>query len=103
MRGIVKQFKLEKYKTKEGKKLAFCVEFKKDDNSTEKLWGSYGEEYARKYFAYCNTTTKDVIGNEVDCVIDAREDGKRYIKYLNVLDADGNGIVMKNEEYDIDF
>ena len=76
------------------------------------LRGSYGEEFAKKYFTYCGTKTKDLIGKEVDCVVAKKsidkEDGTTitvsYIKYMNVIGADGKPIYLpKEDNTELDF
>ena len=70
------------------------------------------EEFAKKYFTYCGIKTKDLIGKEVECVLAKRsyeKDGEarvvNYIKYLNVLDENGNAIYLPKEDTnsEIDF
>lgn len=116
MKGILKEVKRIECKTKEGKKFSL-IEFKADVTVNDKgdvktLRGSYGEEFARKYFTYCGTKTKDLIGKPVDCVIAKKsiekEDGTTltisYIKYLNVIGEDGKPIYLpKEDNADIDF
>lgn len=117
MKGILKRIELKEYATKDNKKKFKKVEFvcdvKIDDKGNIKtLKGSYGEEFARKYFEYCNVKTKDLIGKEVECVTAKRtytnSDGETkivtYIKFLNVLDKDGNIIIMpKDTQQELDF
>lgn len=109
MKGILKSVELVEYTNKEKgnkfKKLNFTCDCENAKGDIITLKGSYSEEYARKYFAYCNLKTKDAIGKEVE-VVTARkkivfEDGERvytYIKFMNFLDKDGKPIIMKKEE-----
>lgn len=116
MKGILKKIELKEYTTKDNKKKFKKVEFTCDVKIDEKgniktLKGSYGEEFARKYFEYCNVKTKDLIGKEVECVTSKKsfeKDGETkivtYIKFLNVLDKDGNVIIMpKDSQQELDF
>lgn len=116
MRGIVKKFELRTCETKDKKNkfklLEFVVDVKINDKGDIKtLKGSYGEEYARKYLAFCGVKTKDLIGKEVEVSLAKREyekDGERrtinYIKYMNVLDENGEPIYMpKDDEEGVDF
>ena len=117
MKGKLKKIELKTFKTKDGKKSFNKVEFTCDvtidDKGTIKtLKGSYSEDFARKYFAYCGIKTKDLIGKEVECIVSKRayENDKgeervvNFIRFLNVLDADGNAIIMPKENADdLDF
>ena len=115
MKGILKSVELKEYVSKEtGKKfrkLNFVVDVLFNDKSVETLKGSYGEQFARDYFKYCNVKTKDLIGKEVGVVLAKKSfeaEGEiktyKYIKYLNVLDSEGYAIVMKKDsENTIDF
>lgn len=117
MKGKLKKIELKEFKTKDGKKTFKKVEFTCDvfidDKGTIKtLKGSYSEDFARKYFAYCGIKTKDLIGKEVECIVSKRayENDKgeervvNFIRFLNVLDADGNEIIMPKENADdLDF
>lgn len=115
MKAILKEIKRVECKTKEGKKFSL-VEFKCDvkvnDRGEVKTYkGSYGEEFAKKYFTFCGIKTSDLIGKEVDVVLGKREyikdDETRvitYIKYLNVIGEDGKPIVLPKEgESKLDF
>lgn len=116
MKGILREIKIVECKGKSGAKFNL-VEFKCDVKVNDKgdvktLKGSYGEEFARKYFTYCGVKTKNLIGKEVEVVVAKRsyeKDGEQrvisYIKYLNVLDAEGKAIYLPKEDTDneIDF
>ena len=110
MKLKAKLIKIEKkeLKTKDGRKftkIEFTCDVVLNDKGEVKTYkGDYSEDYARKYFAYCNTTTRDVIGKEVDVSIAKRsyqhEGETRYvtfIKWLNLLDENGNVIRMPSE------
>jgi hypothetical protein len=63
------------------------------------------EDYARRYFAFCKTTTAETIGKTVNVVLAKRQyekDGEKrtieYVKYLNLLDENGNPIIMVNSD-----
>lgn len=110
MKGILKSVKLIERKTKDGKKfkiVEYSCDCKVNDKGEVKtLKGSMSEDYARKYFAFCDTTTKESIGKEVECVVakrayignDEKEHIVNYIKFLNLLDKDGKAIIMKKDE-----
>lgn len=116
MKGILREVKLIECKNEAGAKFKL-FEFKADVKINDKgdvktLRGSYGEEFAKKYFTYCGVKTKDLIGKEVECVLAKRsyeKDGEsrvvNYIKYLNVLDENGKAIYLPKEDTntEIDF
>ena len=116
MKGIVRKFELKEIKTKDNKKfkkLEFtCDVMLNDKGDIKTLKGDMSEEYARKYFAFCKKTTKDVLGEEVEVNTAKRSyinsDGEQriytYIKYLNLLDEEGKPIIMlKDDAEEIDF
>ena len=114
MKAILKKIELKELKTKDGKKfnkVEFTCDVKMNDKGEIKTYkGSYGEQYARDYFAYCGVKTKDVVGKEVDVTLAKREfesNGEthtiNYIKFLNVLNEEGQPILMKKEKTEIDF
>lgn len=117
MKGTLKKIELKEYNTKDNKrsfkKVEFVCDVQINDNGTIKtLKGSYSEDFARKYFAYCNVKTKDLIGQTVNCVISkkAYENDKgeeriiNFIRFLNVLDKNGNPIIMpKDGQETLDF
>ena len=116
MKAILREVKLVECKNSTGAKFRL-VEFKADVKINDKgdvktLKGSYGEEFAQKYFTYCRVKTKDLIGKEVEVVVAKRsyeKDGESrvvsYIKYLNVLDKEGKPIYLPkdNEDSELDF
>ena len=109
MKGILKKVELKEFtnKTKGNKfsKVIVSVDCEKDNGDIITLRGDMSEDYARKYFKYCETTTKDAIGREVEIVTARRkyvadnvERVYTYIKYMNFLDKDGKPIIMKKDE-----
>lgn len=116
MLGKVKKIELKEFKTKEGKKFKkleiTCDVTIDDKGSIKTLKCAYSEEFARKYLAYCETTTKDLIGQQVECVVAKRkyENDKgeekvvSFIRFVNILDEDGNAIIMpKDDAQSLDF
>lgn len=109
MKGILKSIKRKEYKTAKGTKFS-KVEFTCDvkvneDGDVKTLKGSYGEEYARKYFTHCGILTKDLVGKEVEVTVAKKSyeaEGEmrtyQYIKYLNVLDAEDKAIYLPKED-----
>lgn len=110
MIGTLKKIELRECQTKDKKQKFKIVEFtcdvKVDDKGNIKtLKGSYSEEFAKKYFSYCDVKTKDLIGKDVECVTAKREwendKGEKrivtFIRFMNVLDKDGNPIIMPKE------
>ena len=115
MKGILKKVELKEFKKEDGKKFK-KVEFEVDviikDGVVKTLKGNYSETYARDYFTKAGTKLKDLVGKEVGVVLAKKNftgnDGLQhiyeYVKFINVLDKDGNPIVFKNEtKVDIDF
>ena len=109
MKGVLKEIKKIDLKSKNGQKFSkieFTCDVKVNDKGDIKtLKGNYGEDFAKKYFGFCNVKTKDLIGKDVECILAKREwekDGVRrittYIKYLNVLDENGKVILLPKEE-----
>lgn len=115
MKGTLRKIEKKEYKTREGKKfnkVEFTCDIVVDDKGTIKTRkGSYSEEYARKYFKFCDVETKDVIGKHVECVLAKRAytdgEGKEriieFIRFMNILDENGNAIIMPKEENSVDF
>lgn len=116
MKGTLKRIEIKEYETKDKKKfkkVEFTCDVKIDDKGSIKTYkGSYSVEFAKKYFEYCDVKTKDLIGKQVECILGKRsyerKDGEEvtitYIKFLNVLDENGNAIIMpKDTEQDLDF
>ena len=108
MKGILKSIKRKEYKTSKGTKFSkveFTCDVKVNDNGDVKtMKGSYGEEFARKYFTHCGVLTKDLIGKEVEVTTAKKSfeaEGEmrtyEYIKYLNVLDSEGKAIYLPKE------
>lgn len=74
----------------------FACDVTKEDGSKELVHGSFSEQYARDYFTFCNVKTKDLVGKEVEVVME--------IKFMNVLDSDGKPIRMpKRNSNELDF
>jgi len=97
MRAVLKMIKsaVSKY-DKKTPIVEFACDVKKEDGSTELVYGSFSEKYARDYFQHCNVKTKDLVGKEVEVSME--------IKYMNVLDADGKPIRMpKKDSSELDF
>lgn len=117
MKGILKKIELKECVTKDKKskfrRVEFVCDIKVDVKGNIKtLRGSYSEEFAKKYFGYCGVKTKDLIGKEVECITGKREyendKGEKrviqFVKFMNVLDADGNPIIMPKEDVkELDF
>jgi hypothetical protein len=116
MKGILKSIKRKEYKTAKGTKFSkveFTCDVKMNEEGDVKtLKGSYGEEFARKYFTHCGILTKDLVGKEVEVTVAKKSfesEGEmktyQYIKYLNVLDKDGKAIYLpkENKEDTLDY
>lgn len=115
MKGIVKKIELKECQTKDKKNKFKVLEFTCDITMNDKgeiktLRGSWGEEYARKYLAYCEMKSKELIGKEVDCTIAKRQyevEGEtrtiNFIKYMNIIDKNGDSIYLPKDDEEIDF
>lgn len=115
MRGIIKGFKIRKVETKDGKSfemLDYTADIVINDKGEIKtLKGSMSVEYARKYFAYCGVKTADLVNKEVAVTLAKRKyenaDGEErtvnFIKYLNVLNDEGEPIYMNKDTDTINF
>lgn len=110
MEAKLKKIERKEYMTKDGKKKFTKIEFTCDVQTDSKgniktLKGSYSEDFARRYFAFCNVQTKDLVGEKVDVVLAKRsyqnEKGEErtttFIKFLNVL-KDGKPVIMPKDE-----
>lgn len=113
MIGILKKVSLNTYEVKKGdnkgkkfKKLNFEVEVTdKDTGEVRTYKGNMSEDYARKYFAYCETTTKEQLGKEVEVRLATRkfetDEGEErkytFIKYMNLI-IEGEPVVMPKED-----
>ena len=106
MKAILREVKLVECKNSTGAKFRL-VEFKADVKINDKgdvktLKGSYGEEFAKKYFTYCGVKTKDLIGKEVECVLAKRsyeKDGvKKFIPEIVAHEIEFCFTPQKNEE-----
>lgn len=112
MKGILKSISKRTVKTKDNKTfdvVDFVVDVITDEAKQEvKTYkGNMSIEYAKKYFAFAGTTTRDQIGKEVEVVLSKRiweKDGEQrtvtFIKYLNLLNEDGKAIIMNKKESD---
>lgn len=113
MKGKIKKIEKKTFEVKKGQnkgnkfaKILITCDVKNDKGEVSTLRADLSEEYAKKYFAFCNKTTAGVIGEEVSVTLARRsytnEDGEertiRFIKYLNFLNADGEAIIMPKED-----
>lgn len=115
MKGILKRIERKEFIKQDKKtkfeKIEFTVDVIYGDNKVRTLQGSYSVDFARRYFTYTATITgkkmQDHIGDEVEVVTekrsyDRKDDGGKgvyeYIKFVNVLDADGKAIRLPNND-----
>lgn len=120
MEAVLRNVSLNTYEIKKGenkgkkfKKLDFTVDVLVDAKKGEikTRTGSMSEDYAKRYFAYCGTTTQKAIGKTVDVILAKRQyekDGEKrtfeYVKFLNLLNESGEPIIMpKADAQDIGF
>lgn len=97
-------------KGQEFTKIEFTCDCIFGDNKIKTLSGSYSVDFARKYFEFANTITGkkmlEYIGDEVEIITEKkaydRKDGGKgvyeYIKFINILDAEGKVIKLPTED-----
>ena len=117
MLAILKAIKKQSFKTKDNKsfsKVCFTVAVKVDDNDTvHEYSGSYGIDFAKRYFDRVKTITgkkiTDFIGQEVNVMLERKYRNEKFfsiVKYLNFFDNDGKLIFPfennTNEDDDIE-
>lgn len=111
MKGILKSIEKKEFKTREGRKfekvvITCDVMLGNKANDVRTYNGSLGIDYAKKYFEFAGVKSKELVGKEVGIVLakrayqDSEGNNKtyEYIKYINILDAQGNAIVMPSEK-----
>ena len=117
MKGILKRVEVKEYTTRKEtgaktfKKFEFVCDVEMSDHTIKTLKGSYGLDFAQRYFEYCGVKTKDLIGKEVECILAKRafenEKGEKrtisFIRYINVLDKDNKPIIMSDKKQEINF
>lgn len=117
MKGKLKKIEVREFENKDKKKfkkVCFEVDVVTDEERgyINTLRGSYSVEFAKKYFEYCDVKTKDLIGKEVGVILAKRKyenaEGEErtttFIKFLNVLDENGEAILMpKDDAVELDF
>lgn len=111
MEAVLRKIALKKCEVKKGERKGqkfnvidfeceVLVDANKGEVKTRK--GSMSEDYAKRYFAYCNTTTEEALNKPVDVVLAKRKyenkDGEErtieFIKFMNLLNEDGSPIIM---------
>ena len=109
MFGKVKKVELKNCVRKDNKQkfnvFEFTCDVKIDDKGEIKtLKGSWSEDYAKKYLAFMNLKSKDMIGKELIVTIAKREYTKddetrtiTYIKYAHFIDEKGNPIYLPKD------
>jgi len=117
MKGTLKKIELKEFTNKEKgnkfSKIILTVDVEKQNGDIATYRGDMNPEYVKKYFKYCEKTTKDAIGEEVDVVLARRkyvadnvEKIYTYVKYMNFV-KDGKPIIMpsdkKEDSKELDF
>lgn len=110
MKATIKRVYMKHITTQTGKKFdkvlieCDCIV---DDRGTLKTYKSeMSTDYAKKYFAHCGLTSKQLPGMPCEVTLRRRaftgKDGKpgacTEIRYLNMLDSEGNPIIMAAAE-----
>lgn len=110
MKAIIKNIAKKTITTKDGRKFDKIVISAdvviNDKNGEVRTYKSeMSVDYAKRYFAFCGLSSKELPGRECDVTLRKREfqtkEGEtRYvteIKYLNMIGADGLPVIMKNK------
>ena len=109
MKAIIRKVGIKHITTTTGKKFDKIViecDCIVDDKGTIKTYKSeMSPDYAKRYFGYCGLSSSQLPGKECEVTLRRRAftspDGKlgavTEIKYLNMLDANGNPIIMRQE------
>ena len=120
MKGIFRKVEKKTFDIKNGKnkgqkfdKIEFTVDCIDAKGRVETLQGSYSMDFAKKYFAHVATIHEgkkmaDFLGQEVEVVTEKKSYEKadkttgvyKYIKYMNILDAEGKAIKLPFETTD---
>ena len=116
MKAVLKKIAKRDCKTKKGTKFSvidYTCDVEYSNGEVKTLRGSMSIDYAKKYFEFCNETSKSAINKDVEVVVakrkytDSNENERtvNYVKYMNFIDENGNKIIMKSDtsEEDIDF
>lgn len=116
MKATITKIMKKECTTTDGKKFSVidikCDVVINDKGDVRSLTSSMSMDYAKKYFNYCNVTSKQAIGMTVSVVaakkvFKTKDDEERtynYIKFLNFLDSEGNPIIMpKDNDENIGF
>lgn len=116
MRGIVVFVKKDdKLKDKEGKpkvRIIIGCKCEVEKDVFETYYARLSEQFAHDYFTFCGLkSASELAGREVECTLykenwtdkNGKEREDTYIKYINLIDADGNAIIMRKPQSDFDF
>lgn len=113
MKGEIKNIESVTREIKNGEKkgqkfsqIVITVDVDYDNGDIKTLKATMSTDYAVKYFKQCGVSSSDLFGMECECTIAKRkfqtEDGEdryyTYIKYLNLLDEDGERIILKDDK-----
>lgn len=112
MKGVIKKVESVTREIKNGERagekfsqIIITADVDYGNGDVKTLKASMSTEYAVKYFTQCGVSSSQLIGMECECSVARRkfktEDGEdryyNYIKYLNLLDEDGERILLKDE------
>jgi len=121
MKGIFRKVEKKDFEIKKGdkkgqkfSKIEFTVDCIDAKGRVETLQGSYSMDFAKKYFAHVATIHEgkkmaDFLGQEVEVVTEKKSYEKKdnagtgvykYVKYMNILDAEGKAIKLPFDNVD---
>ncbi len=114
--GVITNIELKEFAKKDDKKTKFevfriSVRVNGDKQGLKDLKATFSKEYGLKYFRdFCKLSSKDLIGKPCKCTVikksflqeDENDNSKEIfcneIKYLNLVDEQGNAIIMTENE-----
>lgn len=109
MKAIIRKVELKHINTEEGKKfdkIEIQCDVFIDDKNVRSRRASMSVDYAKKYFAHCGLSSADLPGKVCEVILRKRHytdkntgEMRMYeeIKYLNMLDENGDPIIMRNK------
>ena len=108
MKAIIRQVSLKNVNTKDGRKFDKIVikcDVVKEEDRVFTRNAEMSVDYAKRYFSLCGYSSADLPGKVCDVTLQKRifKDANgvdrviESIKYLNMLDDEGNPIIMRKE------
>ena len=109
MKAIIRQVSMKQVQCKDGRKFDKVVircDVVKDEDRVFTRTAEMSVDYAKKYFAHCGFSSADLPGRVCEVTLQKRmfKDANgvdrviESIKYLNMLDEEGNPIILRKEQ-----